>query len=99
MQLNKLAPAVFAATLLWSAVTVAVSATAADDTGARMVSLHCNKCHDYSRICRRLGQNEAWWTDTVKRMNTHGADVEDAQVPATAAYLAGLTPGSAPICK
>lgn len=60
----------------------------------------CSVCHNTERICEDLGKmDRKAWEKTIKRMIGHGADVTPQDVPAVADYLAGLKPGTKPVCK
>jgi hypothetical protein len=72
--------------------------TAAGPSETVMTS--CTACHPAKVICDALGKKdrEAWNT-TVGRMMGKGANVPQESVPDIVSYLAGLKPGSPPICK
>lgn len=71
---------------------------ASQDAGA-LAAGKCTACHDARRICSRLGkQPAAYWQDTVARMKTNGAKIDDAQAAAIAGYLATQAEGAKPLC-
>jgi mono/diheme cytochrome c family protein len=70
---------------------------AADMAGK--VQTSCVACHSLGLVCEKLGGGQAFWEQTVVRMKSSGADVAGSDIPAMAAWLAGLKPGQAPFCK
>ncbi|MEW5774372.1 MAG: hypothetical protein AB1916_12700 [Thermodesulfobacteriota bacterium] len=76
----------------------ATAAAAAEDMGAKVASA-CSSCHAVGRVCGKLGNDQAYWRETVSRMADNGAQVAGGEVGPMAAYLAGLARGNAPFCK
>lgn len=74
------------------------AAAAAQDLGAKVASA-CSTCHAASRVCGKLGSDQAYWRKTVARMADNGAAVAGGEVEPLAAYLAGQTKANAPFCK
>ncbi|MFW6323752.1 MAG: hypothetical protein ACOC0U_01695 [Desulfovibrionales bacterium] len=72
---------------------------AAENQGEKIVGDVCNTCHTYTRICANLGEDKDFWHATVSRMMTNGAPIEAEDIEPTAEYLAGLEPGSEPVCR
>jgi hypothetical protein len=65
-----------------------------------LVMTACTVCHDTQRICDALSKKDKdAWTQTVTRMKDKGAAVPAENIPQVIDYLAGLKPGSPPICK
>jgi mono/diheme cytochrome c family protein len=62
------------------------AATAADP--AALVRERCVKCHTLDRI-KNAQHDAAGWEATVARMRGRGAQVDDAEAAAVAAFLAG----------
>ncbi len=60
----------------------------------------CSSCHALDKVCEKLGQKDMdAWSRTVFGMKQRGAKVEDKDITVMAEYLAGLKPGSEPVCK
>lgn len=71
---------------------------AAHDAAA-LSAASCTACHDSRRICFRLGkQDAAYWQQTVARMRTAGAKIDQAQAAAIAQWLAGPPASAQPLC-
>lgn len=76
--------------------------TQAQQTGdpSSTVTNQCTVCHSTERICDNLGKKDKQeWRKTVTRMADYGAKVDPQNIPAVADFLAGLKPGSKPVCK
>ena len=81
-----------------SLVFCAAVVSAQDMSSAVMAA--CTKCHNAQRICAALGgKDKAAWDATVTRMMGKGAQLAEKDKPAAVAYLAGLKPGSKPLCE
>lgn len=79
---------------------VIASLSLAGDDGKTLVRDHCSSCHSLAKVCQALGRKDkAAWAETVDHMVGYGADLDPSQSAVVAAYLAGLTPGSSPVCK
>jgi len=73
--------------------------TGASDMGNTLKKT-CSMCHSTKRICLNLGvKDAAAWKSNVKRMVEKGAPLEPGKIDAAAAYLAGLAPGTGPVCR
>ncbi|QGY42039.1 hypothetical protein GM415_10440 [Pseudodesulfovibrio cashew] len=60
----------------------------------------CTACHSAKRICLNLGvKSPGAWKGTVSKMVAKGAKLDAGQIDAATGYLAGLAPGSGPLCK
>ncbi len=60
----------------------------------------CSACHDTGKVCNGLGKkNSEAWLKTIDRMVKKGAAVDKTDIPLVVDYLAGLAPGSKPVCK
>lgn len=59
------------------------------------VAAHCTGCHGLDFITRQPpGRGGAWWTKIIDDMvDTHGADIPDADRKAIARYLARVNGG------
>jgi hypothetical protein len=67
---------------------------------ADIVMKACSACHDTGKVCKYLGKKDKEaWLKVVNRMVRKGAAVDQADIPLVADYLAGLEPGSKPVCK
>ncbi|WP_243439979.1 hypothetical protein [Fundidesulfovibrio soli] len=67
---------------------------------SKTVMAACTKCHMAERLCAALGKkDQAAWEVTVTRMIGKGAQISEKEKPAVIAYLAGLKPGSKPVCE
>ena len=70
------------------------------DDPQSLVMKTCTVCHDTQRICDALGKKDKdAWTQTVTRMKSNGASVDQDTIPVVVDFLSGLAPGSPPICK
>lgn len=98
----RVAPYIAAVFLLLPAVFSPVEAPRAQrrDDPSAIVMTACTVCHSTERICGKLGEKDAGeWTRTIEWMKARGADVASEDIPALAQYLAGLEPGSRPVCR
>lgn len=69
------------------------------DTSSTIMST-CTACHDTQRICNAMGiKDKDAWNQTVTRMVGKGAALNTDDIPKVVDFLAGLKPGSPPICK
>lgn len=69
-----------------------------DPTGTVMSA--CSACHSTQKVCDALGKKDkAAWTQTVDRMVGKGAAINKDSIPAVVELLAGLAPGTKPICR
>ena len=60
----------------------------------------CTACHNTQRICHALSKKgRDAWTQTVTKMKSNGAAVDQDTIPVVVNFLSGLAPGSPPICK
>ena len=60
----------------------------------------CTACHNTQRICDALSKKDRdAWIQTVTRMKSNGAAVDQDTIPVVVNFLSGLAPGSPPICK
>lgn len=65
-----------------------------------LVMERCIVCHDTKRICQQLGKKgKKAWTAEIREMVGKGARLSAQEQVQAAAYLAGLKPGAAPVCK
>lgn len=65
-----------------------------------LVMTACTACHSSQKICDKLGtKDKNAWNETVTRMVGKGAKVPSESLSILVDYLAGLQPGSAPVCK
>lgn len=62
--------------------------SAAMDDSTLYLQDSCTACHGLDKICSNLGNENVWWTATLKRMAGRGASLEHEQVPALATFLA-----------
>lgn len=66
---------------------------------AEVTNKACTKCHSSKRICLNLGvKSGPAWKENVAKMVTKGAKIPKDRVEEAAMYLAGLEPGSTPLC-
>ncbi len=94
-------PAVIALVLVLGFSSVSCSPSAAGRKGMGDVVVNtCSACHSLDRVCAKLGQMDMdAWSRTVFGMKQKGAKVEEKDITVMAEYLAGLKPGSKPVCK
>lgn len=60
----------------------------------------CSNCHGFGKVCTKLGsRNKNAWTRTIHGMKGAGARIDEGDIPVLAEYLAGLKPGSKPVCR
>jgi len=65
-----------------------------------LVASACAACHNTQKVCDSLGKKDKdAWTQTVNRMVKKGAAIDKDSIPAVVNYLAGLKPGTKPLCK
>jgi len=65
-----------------------------------VVMASCGACHSLGKVCKNLGaKDKEAWSRTVAGMVKKGARVEQQDMGPVAEYLAGLKPGSKPVCK
>ena len=92
--------------LLVIAGFLALVSTAYSTAGAEqknpgdIVMKACSACHDTGKVCKYLGKKDSGeWLKLVNRMVEKGAAVDKVDITLVADYLAGLAPGSKPVCK
>ncbi|WP_243311325.1 hypothetical protein [Fundidesulfovibrio agrisoli] len=89
-----------ASCLCAAAMTAFLAGAALAQDASKTVMAACTKCHNAQRVCTALGKkDQAAWDATVTRMMGKGAQVSEKDKPAVVAYLAGLKPGSKPVCE
>ena len=60
----------------------------------------CTACHSLERVCASIGKKDRdAWNTTVTAMVGRGARIQQTDLPKVVDYLAGLKPGSKPVCK
>ena len=60
----------------------------------------CTACHNTQRICDALSKKDRdAWTQTVTKMKSNGAAVDQDTIPVVVNFLSDLAPDSPPICK
>ncbi len=65
-----------------------------------MVMSACAACHNTQKVCDALGKKDKdAWAQTVNRMVGKGASLDKDSIPSVVDFLAGLKPGTKPICK
>lgn len=78
----------------WSRLTVQLPADRGSfpgGAGAELANTRCLICHSVDMVLTQPTRTVAQWRDTVTKMRVaYGAPVEDSEVDALAAYLAGL---------
>lgn len=67
-------------------------APAPADPDARLVASVCTGCHDLARVRKVRGISRAQWDVLVKRMESHGAVMSEAERERVLDYLAGNGP-------
>jgi hypothetical protein len=76
------------------------SAVSEQKNPADIVMKACSACHDTGKVCKNLGKKDKdAWLKAVNGMVRKGAAVDQTDIPLVADYLAGLEPGSKPVCK
>lgn len=96
------AVALLTAAFIAGAAYVSDAQSAASDQAKspdQIVMSSCTACHGIDRVCKNLGQDSAAWSKLVTGMVKKGARVDQQDIPRVADYLAGLKPGSKPVCK
>ena len=90
----------FASCLCVAALSAFLAGAALAQDASKIVMTACTKCHNAERICAKLGtKDKAGWDAAVTKMMGKGAQVTEKEKPAVVAYLAGLKPGSKPVCE
>lgn len=92
----------FLAPVLALACLLAAFATAlahGSEEGARLVRDKCTSCHGVEVVCALLGERDQdGWDWIVNEMQRKGAELEVHEKRDIIDYLAGLHPGSPPLC-
>ncbi|WP_319471187.1 hypothetical protein [uncultured Pseudodesulfovibrio sp.] len=78
---------------------IAFSGVGGASNMGNLVNKACSPCHSTKRICLNVGvKSEKAWVATVQRMVDAGAPLGADMVAPVASYLAGMAPGSGPVC-
>jgi hypothetical protein len=84
----------FIALSLIGAILIAASSS------EQLVNSKCGTCHKLDSLCKNLGKyDKAGWDKVVDSMLKKGALVNKSEKETISTYLAGLKPGSKPVCK
>lgn len=92
--------AVLILSFIFAAGSYCAPAPAKGKSPEEIVTKSCSNCHGFGKVCTKLGsRNKNAWTRTVYGMKGAGARIDENEIPVLAEYLAGLKPGSKPVCK
>ena len=80
-------------------VLMVASLVHAQASAAKLAAERCAPCHGTARICEKLGgRAPEVWRQTVKRMVSNGAKLNDSEADSVAEYLAVAKPGAKALC-
>lgn len=94
-----LPPLLVASLTLWLAACAARPvADSSAVSGTEIVRAECVACHDLGRVCARLGDGYAAWTDRLERMRAWGAPLDAGRLVTASARLSLALPGDPAFC-